>query len=49
MPRATFTDPKIAQVGLTEIQARDEANPSRVIVEKTDRAVDQAKRGFIKR
>ena len=53
VPRATFTDPEIAQVGLTEIQAREQYGESVKTViwplEKTDRAViDQAKRGFIK-
>ena len=53
VPRTTFTDPEIAQVGLTEVQAGEQyGEPVKTVMwplEKTDRAViDQAKRGFIK-
>ena len=53
VPRATFTDPEIAQVGLTEVQARERHGESVKTVmwslEKSERAViDQTKRGFIK-
>ena len=53
VPWTTFTDPEVAQAGLTELQAREQYGESVKTVlwplEKTDRAViDQWKRGFIK-
>ncbi len=52
VPRATFTDPEVAQVGLTEVEARQQGiafETTRYDLEGLDRAVvDGAASGFVK-
>ncbi len=52
LPWCTFTDPQVAQVGLTEAQAREQGVPceaTRFDLEELDRAIaDGERRGFVK-